>query len=177
MVKASLELSNGTKVIIEGNTQEVNQLLSFYGDYKLKDKKENEKASKRIGQKKLKKKDKDVFDLAEIVNLVKECDEADVFESEILDRTSQVDRALLPLYIVHEYLKNKVGLTTGEISTINSELGIPISVSNVSHTFKGSAKGYVISDAIRKRGRRVRYKLSRRGLKHLKTILRGAQSG
>lgn len=173
MVKASLELSNGTKVIIEGNTQEVNQLLSFYRDYKLKDKKEKEKAPERIGQKKLKKKDKDVFDLAEIVNLIKECDEAASIEENILDRTSVVDRVLLPLYIVHEYMNNTVSLKSSDINKITKELGVQIFQPNVSRTLTQSASRYVTSDRTRKGKRAIKYKLNRRGVKYLKGVIQG----
>ncbi len=56
------------------------------------------------------------IDLAEIVRLVKNSDEAEAIERNILNRSSQVGRTLLPLYIVREYLKNAFGLLSGEIS-------------------------------------------------------------
>lgn len=177
MAKASLKLPNGTTIAIEGTPQEVQNLLEFYGDGKSQHAQPIGKVAKSAKAIKSKEKDKNIVNLAEIVNLVKECEEAKVFESEILDRTSQVNRALLPLYIVNEYLGNKFGLTTGEVSKVNTDLGIPISSANVSHTFTGSAKGYVIGDVVRKRGQAVRYKLSRRGVKYMKEVLKGTKSG
>jgi hypothetical protein len=100
-----------------------------------------------------------------------------VIETQILDKAGQVNRVILPLYIVHEYMENKIGLTTGEVSKVTKELGIPISPANVSHTYIGSGKRYVLADIARKRGRPVRYQLSRRGVTYLKEVLKGTEGG
>lgn len=175
MAKASLRLPNGTTVAIEGTAEEVRKLLEFYGGGK------NIVKLKKKGQKLNDKERQEVsgtdIEITEIVNLVKNCDQAQVIEEQILDRTGQVNRAILPLYIVHEYMENKFGLTTGEVNKITKELGIPISPANISHTYSGSAKRYVLADRVRKRGQPVRYKLSRRGVTYLKGVLKDTEGG
>ncbi len=180
MAKAHVTLANGTKVEIEGTPDEVRQLLEFYGD---------SGASSTDGAKKKKKcsstakrqetrtgSTKEQVDLSEIVNLVKSCDQAEDIESQILDRTSQVDRTLLPLFIVHEHLDNNHPLTSGDISKITTDLGIPIATANVSRTLSNTASKYVIGDKVRKQGQPVRYKLSRRGVQYLKKVLEDSSS-
>ena len=92
---------------------------------------------------------------------------------EILDRASQVDRTLLPLYLVHEHLGNAFGLSSGDVSKITTDLGVPVSQPNASKTLSGTAAKYVIGDKVRKRGQLVRYKLSRRGVQYLQTVIGG----
>jgi hypothetical protein len=113
-------------------------------------------------------------DIADIVNKVKTCDEAEDIEKNILDKSSQVNRTLLPLYVVHEYLDNKFGLTSGDISRVTTQLSIPISTANASSTLSGTASRYVMADGVRQRGRAaVRYKLVRRGQQYLKAVITG----
>lgn len=176
MAKVTLKLSNGTTVTIEGAHDEVKALLDFYGGVEASPlSKEVKGASKQIKRKARKAQAKP--DLSEIVNLVKDCDEAEAIEEHILDRTGQVDRTLLPLYIVHEYLDNAFGLTSGEIYKITRDLGIPISQPNASRTLSGTASKYVIGDKVKARGKAVRYKLSRRGVKYLKQVLKDGGDG
>ena len=105
--------------------------------------------------------------------MIKTCDEAEAMEKEIFDRTSQVNRILLSLYVVHEHLDNAFGLTSGEISKITTELGIPISQPNASSSLSGTASRYVVGSNVRRKGRAVRYKIHRRGVQYFKTVLAG----
>lgn len=176
MAKAMLSLPSGASVQIEGTTDEVKKLLEFYGGEPSRS--TNRSASPQAPLKKQPRTTEGEgasFDLANIVNLAKDCDKADKIGSQILDRTSQVDRTLLPLYLVHEHLDDSAGLTTGEISKITKNLGIPIATANVSHTFSGAASRYVMGDKIKKRGQPVRYRLSRQGVKHMKAVLEGTE--
>ena len=181
MAKASIRLPNGTSVLIEGTTDEVRQLLEFYGQVGGAPKKSKGKPSVRkatrsreaIGESKSSS-ETDQPNLAEIINLVKNCDEAEAIETQILDRTSQVNRILLPLYIVHQYQDNAFDLSSGNINKITTDLGIPIQTPNVSLTLSGSASRYVMGDKVRKRGRATRYKLSRRGVNYFKSVLKGS---
>lgn len=116
----------------------------------------------------------DQVDYSKIVNFVKNCDEAEAIERQILDKTSQVDRTLLPLYIVYKYLNNEFALTSGDINKITTELGIPIATPNASKTLSGTAYRYVIGDHVRIKGQPVRYRLSRRGVQYLKSVISGA---
>ncbi len=176
MAKATLTLQNGTAIQIEGTTEEVKRLLEFYGGEQARsaEKVSSPRASPKEHPAKAAN-EASAPDLAKIVNIAKDCDEANKIATQILDRTSQVDRTLLSLYIVHEYLSNSIGLTTGEISKITKELSIPISTSNVSHTLSGTASRYVMGDKVKKKGQPVRYKLSRRGVKHVKAVLEGTE--
>jgi hypothetical protein len=112
MLKATLTLANGTVVNIEGASEEVQNLLKLYSS----------PISDKIPKKKLPKESNDVKDyINTIVNLIKDCEENDNIEKNIIDRTSQVNKVLLPLYVIHEYLENKINLQTGEISKITKE--------------------------------------------------------
>jgi hypothetical protein len=183
MPKASITLANGTSVQIEGSPEEVANVLALYGGGKsggvLPD--EPSRPKKRV----LPKTESDeatpdsgaTTDLSQIINLIKTCDEAETIEAKILDKVSQVNRILLPLYIVHEYLNNTRSLTSGEVSQITTDLGIPVSQPNASTTLSGTASRYVIGDKVRKKGQAVRYKLSRRGLQYLKGVLNSKPDG
>ena len=187
MAKASLTLPNGTLVHIEGTAEEVQSLLTHYGsgaaqnhtpasgkrDASTTRKRRKAKTSADSSQSTGKADTGSSPNLAEIVNLTKTCDEAENIETQILDRTSQVDRTLLPLYIVHEHLKNQFGLSSGDVSKITTDLGVPISTANASNTLSGTAAKYVMGDAVRKKGQVVRYKLSRRGVQYMKAVIAG----
>ncbi len=184
MAKASLTLPNGTVVQIEGTPDEVQALLVFYGSGALpapSSPTEKKAPTTRRKQKKAPPSstptggaDSDSTpNLADIVNHTKTCDEAENIETQILDRASQVDRTLLPLYIVHEHLKNRFSLSSGDVSKVTTDLGVPISTANASRTLSGTAAKYVIGDTIRKKGQAVRYKLSRRGVQYMKAVIAG----
>lgn len=183
MAKASLTLPNGTVVQIEGTVEEVQALLAHYGsgaaqspgkeDALAARKRRKAKPSSNSSQPTGGADGGSTPNLAEIVNLTKTCDEAENIETQILDRASQVDRTLLPLYIVHEHLKNQFGLSSGDVSKITTDLGVPIATANASRTLSGTAAKYVMGDAVRKRGQAVRYKLSRRGVQYMKTVIAG----
>jgi len=186
MAKAELSLTNGTKVQIEGTVAEVQALLAHYASsgtpnrdsHSVKDaqstrtKRRTSIANAKTASVDLKERD-GKLDLAKIINLAKSCDEAEAIETQILDRASQVDRALLPLYVVHEHLDNKFALSSGEVSKITTDLGVPVSQPNASRTLAGAAAKYVIGDKIRKKGQAVRYKLSRRGIQYMKAVIGG----
>ena len=183
MAKASLKLPNGTVVTLEGTPEEVKHLLDLYGGERgeastakgrTRSRKPRDRAP-RGGQPKGGSEGKP--DLNEIVTLVKNCDEAEAIESQILDRAAQVDRTLLPIYIVHEHLDNAFGLTSGEVNKITRDLGIPISQPAASRTLSGTASKYVIGDKVKVKGHPVRYKLSRRGLTYMKEVLAGNGNG
>lgn len=180
MAKANVTLPNGTTVEIEGTTDEIQKLLEFYSGVTSPvaspktspstKKKNKHRAAKKAGSKK----STGQVDLAEIVNQIKSCNEAEAIETQILDRTSQVNRTMLPMFIIHEYFDNDHTLTSGEISKVLTDLGIPLSQANVSRTLGNTASKYVMGDKVRKRGQAVRYKLSRRGLQYIKKVLDGS---
>lgn len=187
MAKASLTLPNGTVVQIEGTVEEVQALLAHYGTgaaltrgsaaekrpAAAPPKRRRSKGAPEASTQAQSDDGGSTPNLSEIVNLTKTCDEAENIESQILDRASQVDRTLLPLYVVHEHLGNRFGLSSGEVSRITTDLGVPVSQPNASRTLSGTAAKYVIGDKVRKKGQAVRYKLSRRGVQYLKAVIGG----
>lgn len=188
MAKASLTLPNGTVVQIEGTATEVRGLLEFYGMAGGSSKATQAKIADSASSRKIDRSraapkrqsgteaSEASLDFSEIVNLAKNCDEAENIERHILDRSSQVDRTLLPLYIVHEHLKNAFGLSSGEVTKITSDLGVPVSQPNASRTLSGTAAKYVMGDRVRRKDQPVRYKLSRRGLQYLQAVIRGTSN-
>jgi hypothetical protein len=181
MAKATLTLPGGTTVVIEGTPEEVNRMLELHaggapgaGTPTPKPKLAKRRAKKRepSGTDDATA-SKNAPDLSQIINLIKTSDEAEMIEERILDRTSLVDRTLLPLYIVHEQLGNAFGLTSGDVSRITTDLGIPIRTPHASTTLSSTAARYVIGDQVRRRGVPVRYRLSRRGVQYMKSVLSG----
>jgi len=176
MAKAQLRLTDGTMVTLEGTPEEVHRLLKLYSGETpaaTPPKRPAPKKKASSSRKKLASPDTESPDLNDLVNLVKNCDEADAIEKNVLDRASQVDRILLPLYVVHEYKENKFGLTSGEISKVTTELGVRVTQPNASTTLSATASRYVMGDKVRKKGQPVRYRLSRRGLQYMKSVISG----
>jgi hypothetical protein len=176
MPKASLKLANGTIVDIEGTVEEVHKLLSFYDSSTPKSQpKTTPRAKSSTDDRPRQSADENStgsdVDLVAIVNAVKSCDEAELIEKSILDQTDQLNRVLLPMYVVYEQMSNVHGLTSGHISKVTTQLSVPVKQPNVSKTLSGSAAKYVIGDSVRKRGEAVRYKLSRRGHSYLKQVI------
>jgi len=176
MPKATITLPNGTLVNIEGTPEDINRILKLYSGsenkVQISEKKKDTRKSEVTEQGR--QKGNSNIDHAQIINKIKDSDEAIKIEKQVLDKPSQVNRILLPLYIVHEYFSNSISLTSGDINKITTDLGIPISRVNASHTLSGTASRYVIGDKVRKKGKTVRYKLSRRGLLFMKSVLSGA---
>jgi len=180
MAKAKLTLPNGTVVEIEGTPEEVNQLLRFYsqesGSGSGRQAKPMAKAKAKAKPRPTKSTTEPGVNIAEIVNHVKNSDEAEIIETRILDKTSMVNRVLLPFYIVHQYMDNAYGLSSGDINRVTTDLGIPVSTPNASRALSGTAAKYVMGDTVRKMGRKVLYKLTRRGLQYMQEVL-SASSG
>ncbi len=181
MPKASLTLTNGTIVTIEGTAHEVHEMLSLYGSANPKQTNNhaNKPPSASASQKLTVPPQEEAaveIDLMAIVNYVKSCDESENIEKRILDQTDQLPRVLLPMYVVYEHMNNAHGLTSGQISKVTVQLGVPVKLSNVSKTLSGSASKYIIGDTVRKHGQAVKYKLSRRGHAYLKEIITGRKA-
>ena len=175
MVKANFKLPDGTSVTIDGATEEVERVLSLYRGDRPVSARQPPITRRQAGAGQA-----DVssdapaaqdLNLGEIVNLVKTCEEAELIERRILDGTSAMARTLLPLYIVHEHLDGQYGLTSGDISKVTTDLGARVRVSNASTTLASGAARYVIGDKVRKKGLPVRYRLSRRGVQFMKSII------
>jgi hypothetical protein len=173
MPKASLTLPTGTIVTIDGTIEDVQRLIALYGETPAsKAKVPRRRTSPRPTRATTDSGGSEqTVDLMEIVNLIKTCPEAERIETTVLDRPDRLSRTLLPLYVVFEYLANKVGLTSGDINKVTTDLGIPVATSNASTTLSSAGTRFVIGDKVRRKGVAVRYKLSRRGVQHMKTLL------
>lgn len=169
MAKASLTLPDGTTVQIEGSAEEIQKIIALHRPTVATPIKPTK--PKSVRNKNVKSIEGPNVDLNEIVNSIKNCDEAENIERNILDRTSQVDRILLPLYIGKKYIDAKITLTSGDISKVLGDLGINIFTPNVANALSGSASKYVIGDKVRKKGQVVRYKISRRGEQYLESVI------
>lgn len=167
-LKATVTKSDGTVIVIEGTSLEVQAVLAGL-----------DRTTATQGQSKGAKPAADigregggsVVDVAAIITKIKSCDEADAFAENVLDSHSQVARILLPLYVVHEYFENSVGLTSGEIAQVTKELGVAIKQSNIATLLSSSVSKYVLGNKIRRKGSAVHYKISRKGVQHLKDLL------
>ena len=178
MPKATVKLTNGTVIEIDGSQEEVQKLLQIYGAEVQKQKMMPPKKQSNVATKLTKASSSTTSrptdeDFTEIVNLVKTCDEAEAIGAQILDRTSEVNRVLLPLYIINQYMDDVFGLTTVEIGTITTELGIRVFRQNALRALTTTGSRYVISDRVRKKGQATRYKINRRGVQYIKEVFSG----
>jgi len=106
-----------------------------------------------------------------IVNKVKNCDEADQIETEILDKISSPGRILLPFYICFKYFPEQK-LTTGDIEKITSGLKVRIQTPNVSKAISKSLHKYLEGSSIPAIGKKPSaYSLNRKGVKYFESLL------
>ncbi len=97
MAKSTIKRQDGTIITIEGTPQEIKEILALHSaSPKVAGK--SDKVTKPLAVKS----GKTIVDEQtgsveiDIVNQLKECDESDSIEQNILDHSSQVDRVLLP---------------------------------------------------------------------------------
>jgi hypothetical protein len=173
MAKASLTLPDGTTVIIEGNPEEIQKIISLHRPLSKDAEEIKQPAKKQRTTTKMKVSEKEETDLQSLVNTTKTCKEFDEIETRILDRSSVVDRLLLPLYIAHEHVSEHLTLTSGDIAKFLSQFGVNIAQPNIAKNLSSTASRYVIGDTMREKGKPVRYRLSRKGSAYLKTVLKG----
>jgi len=179
MANAKFTTPQGTSLEISGTPEEIQKFLKIYESSTISTTSTNPNPkNKKLPVKRIKSegsKPKSENILLEIVNKIKDCDEAKEIEENILDRNSQVDKVLLPLYVIHEYLNDDVALQSGEISKITGDLGILIKQPNVSRILSETASRYVMGDKVRKAKQPVKYKLNRKGQKYIKGVITGKQ--
>lgn len=105
--------------------------------------------------------------IREIVKQVRTIDDAQRIERYILDSTNQVNRALLPLFIVQKYMNDEFALSAAEIAEVTKLLKVPMKPENVSKALRnGGAKFTTIEGEILKT-----FKLIRRGVQHIESLL------
>jgi hypothetical protein len=176
MPKATITLTNGTTITIDGALDEINYLMNLY-----KTKDTTISNNKRTPQKTKKKKrhsssqiSQSKFDVLKIVNTIRDCDEADEIEKNILDKTNELHRVLLPLYILEKYLLDETGLTTSEISKVAIKLGVKVSRQNALRAVKFTGPKYVFTSI--EESRYPRYRLNRRGIQYMTNVIKKTQN-
>ncbi len=172
MAKSTINLPDGTIITIDGSPEEIKKILSIYQSEETKSSIEEKKNIKNKKDKK--KSPQDI--ILEVISYIKNCEEADAIEKEILDRSSQVDRVILSLYVANK-LENKPFLSSGDIHSVLKELGIKMALPNISNTLRGTASKYVMGDRRLKKGSGVvKYQISRPGKQYITKILKDGQS-
>ncbi len=172
MAKSTINLPDGTTIAVDGSPEEIKKILSIYQLEKTKSLTKEKKSTRR--EKDEKKSEQDI--VLEVINYIKNCEEADAIEEKILDRSSQVDRVLLSLYVADK-LESKPSLSSSDIHSVLKELGIKIALPNISNTLRGTASKYVMGDRQLKKGSGVvKYRISRPGRQYIIKILKDGQS-
>ncbi len=179
MPKASFTLPNGTAVTIDGTSAEVRRLLEFYGGKAEQEMRAGRtRPAKTIHKKPSAVKKISPSRIAHIVNQIKSCPDAEDIEKNILEKSHEGNRVLLPLYVIHEYMGNAFGITTIEISRVTAELGARVRVSRqaaLRALVRSPASRYVLEDKARRRGIATRYTLDERGVQYMKSVISGTQ--
>jgi hypothetical protein len=173
MAKASLTLPDGTTVQIDGSPDEIQKIISLHRPPQKEAKELVSTFKKEQATKKETPVEKHELNLSSLVNTTKSCEEFDQIETNILDRSSVVDRLLLPLYVAHEYISEHLSLTSGDITKYLSQFSVNIAQPNIAKNLSSTASRYVIGDSIREKGRATRYRISRKGLAYLKSVIKG----
>lgn len=171
MAKSTIKLENGTIVTIEGTVEEISKLLILYqnstiGDNGSKEQQEDEDSTDMKNTSK-----DESLNTVKLVNATKGSDDLEQIEKNILDKASQVDRVLLPLFVADKEFRSEVSLTSNDIYKFLKEFGISMALPNVSKTLSTSALRYVIADSTRRKGASTGYKISRKGKQHLEQVL------
>ena len=125
---------------------------------------------KQISEKKNKKSGAFSDPILLIVNKIKDCEESEKIDAQVLNKISLPARVLLPFYICYKYFPEQ-GLTTGDIEKITSQLRVRVKVPNVSKAVASSLQKYLAGDSIRGRGKTSRYKLNLKGAKYFESLL------
>lgn len=173
MAKASLTLPDGTTVLIEGSPEEIKKIISLHRPQEYEEGEEVGRKKTRVKKRPTSGRPEGEIDLSDLVNIAKSSGDFELIERNILDRSSLVDRILLPLYIANKHVSEHSSLTSGDISKFLSQFSVNIAQPNVAKTLSSTALKYVIGDKIRKKGQAVRYRLSRRGNQYINAVIKG----
>ena len=179
MAEAKIKLPNGTEVAVIGSPEEIAKVVSLYNETNSTP---APKAETRPNQRtqgftehSVDAENQPPIDLAAIVNTINDCDEADLIERIVLDESDVVNRILMCLYINEKYFGSKPPMTTGDISKILKQLGVPVATANVSIAISRKANSYVMYDGVRTKGSVIRYSINRRGFQYFERLLSGSE--
>ncbi len=176
MAKAILTTKDGTEVRVDGTPEEIARLMNLYGGSpsdnepsKPARKKGRHTTRQRSQTTRTPEREAPAVDHIAIVNSIRDADDFEAIESQILDKKSQLDRSLLPLYAMQEFMNSNTPLTTGDIAKVLTELGNRVKQQNVAKKLKGSK--YVMPLAVRKEGTPTPYRINRQGTKYFKGVI------
>lgn len=171
MAKSDITLPDGTNITIEGSPEEIAKVISLYGGSARQDASRDTKKQTSVRTPK-NSSNQDKKDMVlEVVNSIKNADDIEEIEKRILEKSSQVDRVLLPLYIIMRDFDNGFSLSSNDIYRILKELGINMALPNIIKTLKGSALKYVVADKATKKNQSTPFKISIRGKKYIEELL------
>lgn len=174
MADATIKLANGTNITISGTAEEIAKIMALYNQEQSAPAQTTyRKVAVTSNHPSQPQPDTDEIDLASIVNTIKDCAEAELIEAKILDNNDVMNRALMCLFVNNKYFDSSPPMTTGDISKVLTQLGVPVSTANVSSTISRKAMSYVMSDGVRAKGAVIRYKLNRRGIQFFEGLLHG----
>jgi len=108
--------------------------------------------------------------IMKVVNKVKNCNETEKIEKQILDKRAMEGKIILPFYICNKYFPTYT-LSTGDIEKITAELSVRIKASNVRKAIRESLYKFLDTNQRRKSGILTPYKLNRKGFKHFESLL------
>lgn len=111
--------------------------------------------------------------IVDICNKIKECEESESIEKQVLDKRGIDNRVLLPYFICHKYFPNP-RLTTGEIEKITGQMGVKIKTPNVSKAIADRLWKYLENTSTRARGKATLYKLNRKGATYFNGVLKSS---
>ncbi len=172
MAKSIIKRPDGTHIEISGTPEEIKNILTVYSNSSWQHPKDDSAEGNRNRDKKKKgvepTSSEDV--VIQIVKEIRDGDQSEKIESNILEQSSQVDRVLLPLYIAKKNI-GEVKMTSGDIYQILRQLGVKMSIPNISRTLSKAGSKYVIPHNRRKRGESGQYTIGLRGEKYITSLL------
>jgi hypothetical protein len=171
MVKSTISLSDGTIITVEGSTKEVERILDLYVTKNVKSSNQEKVAPHKHVTERSENINSDKIGALSLVNAMKNSSDFDEIEKKILDTASQVDRVLLPLYILDKEFVGGASLTSNDVYKFLKEFGISMALPNISKTLGKTAAKYVIADSTRRKGASTGYKISRKGRQYVEQIL------
>jgi hypothetical protein len=106
--------------------------------------------------------------IKDIVNAIRTSERAELIEKNVLDRQDQLNRVLLPLFIVHTTLNDHCALSARDIAEVLRLLSVPVARENVSKMLREPGARFV---TIESEGSPKRFKLIKRGAVHMESLL------
>ncbi|MEL6567136.1 MAG: hypothetical protein AAFQ22_01880 [Pseudomonadota bacterium] len=179
MPTANIELPDGTTIKIEGDVDEIAKITALYRNappQAVSPVQSHAEATPSKGAQLADPQDKlswpeEGVDIPQLVAMIKDCDEAELIEDKILDKSDVLPRVILPFYIGEKYFTGDTLLTSGDIEKITDQLGVKVPISSASRALSDKGKSYLSANVVRKKGSVVKYKINRRGMKYLEEVL------